>query len=120
MATEAAETTLPGPFKHWRLETDLDGIVWLYIDRDGEKVNSLSRDVLNELGRIVDHLENHPPTGLVLTSGKPGTFIVGADVREFDQTRDVTLLQEGVREVHALFDRIEKLGFPKVVAFEGF
>lgn len=120
MVTEAAETPLPGPFKHWRLETDLDGIVWLYVDRDGEKVNSLSREVLGELGRIVEHLEQHAPTGLVLTSGKPGTFIVGADVREFDQTKDVTLLQQGVREVHALFDRIEKLSFPKVVAFEGF
>jgi 3-hydroxyacyl-CoA dehydrogenase/enoyl-CoA hydratase/3-hydroxybutyryl-CoA epimerase len=120
MVTEAAATPLPGPFKHWRLETDLDGILWLYIDRDGEKVNSLSREVLTELGQIVDHLEKNSPTGLVLTSGKPGTFIVGADVREFDQTRDVTVLQEGVREVHALFDRIEKLRIPKVVAFEGF
>ncbi|NKI34472.1 3-hydroxyacyl-CoA dehydrogenase [Wenzhouxiangella sp. XN79A] len=120
MVTEAAQTPLPGPFKHWRLETDLEGILWLYIDREGEKVNSLSREVLTELGQIVDHLEKHAPTGLVLTSGKPGTFIVGADVREFDQTRDVSVLQEGVREVHALFDRIEKLRFPKVVAFEGF
>ncbi len=120
MVTEAADSSLPGPFKHWRLETDLEGIVWLYIDRDGEKVNSLSREVLSELGEIVDHLEEHAPTGLVLTSGKSGTFIVGADVREFDQTRDVTELQAGVREVHALFDRIEKLPFPKVVAFEGF
>ena len=120
MVTEAAETPLPGPFKHWRLETDLDGILWLYIDRDGEKVNSLSREVLTELGQIVDHLEKNAPTGLVLTSGKPGTFIVGADVREFDQTKDVTVLQEGVRDVHALFARIEKLAMPKVVAFEGF
>jgi 3-hydroxyacyl-CoA dehydrogenase/enoyl-CoA hydratase/3-hydroxybutyryl-CoA epimerase len=120
MVTEAADTPLPGPFKHWRLETDLDGIAWLYIDRDGEKVNSLSREVLSELGQIVEHFEQHAPTGLVLTSGKPGTFIVGADVREFDQTKDVNLLQEGVREVHALFDRIERLKFPKVVAFEGF
>ncbi|MBY6205812.1 3-hydroxyacyl-CoA dehydrogenase NAD-binding domain-containing protein [Halomonas denitrificans] len=120
MVTEAAESSLPGPFKHWRLETDLDGIVWLYIDRDGEKVNSLSREVFEELGEIVDHLEDHPPTGLVLTSGKSGSFIVGADVREFDETRDVTVLQQGIRDVHALFDRIEKLRFPKVVAFEGF
>lgn len=120
MVTEAAESSLPGPFKHWRLETDLDGILWLYIDRDGEKVNSLSRDVLSELGQIVDHIERDAPTGLVLTSGKPGTFIVGADVREFDATRDVTRLQEGIREVHALFERIEKLKVPKVVAFEGF
>lgn len=107
-------------WKHWRLEQDLDGIAWLYIDREGEKVNSLSREVLTELGEIIDQFEAEPPTGLVLMSGKPGSFIVGADVREFDQTRDVAVLQDGIRSAHALFDRIEALRFPKVCAFEGF
>lgn len=120
MATQAAGTRAQGNWKHWRLETDLDGIAWLYIDRDGEKVNSLSREVMSELGEIVDRFEQDAPTGLVLMSGKPGSFIVGADVREFDETKDVALLQENIVKVHALFERIEKLAFPKVVAFEGF
>ncbi|MDT8439234.1 MAG: 3-hydroxyacyl-CoA dehydrogenase NAD-binding domain-containing protein, partial [Wenzhouxiangellaceae bacterium] len=120
MTTATAATRELGNWTHWRLERDLDGIVWLYIDRDGEKVNSLSRAVLTELGEIVDQLEAEAPAGLVLMSGKPGSFIVGADVREFDQTRDVAVLQDGVREVHALFERIENLRFPKVCALEGF
>jgi 3-hydroxyacyl-CoA dehydrogenase/enoyl-CoA hydratase/3-hydroxybutyryl-CoA epimerase len=120
MANQAEAARDLGSYQHWRHETDLDGIVWLYIDRDGEKVNSLSRDVLTELGEIVDRLEKHPPTGLILMSGKPGSFIVGADVREFDATTDVELLRDSVREVHELFDRVESLRFPKVVAFEGF
>ncbi|HKL52358.1 MAG TPA: enoyl-CoA hydratase-related protein, partial [Wenzhouxiangellaceae bacterium] len=120
MATQAAATREQGNFKHWRLERDLDGIAWLYIDRDGEKVNSLSSEILGELGEIVDLFEQDAPTGLVLMSGKPGSFIVGADVREFDATKDASLLTENVRKVHELFDRIEGLKFPKVVAFEGF
>jgi len=120
MATQAAATREQNKFKHWRLEKDLDGIAWLYIDRDGEKVNSLSREVLAELGEIVDLFEQDAPAGLVLMSGKPGSFIVGADVREFDATKDASLLTENVRKVHDLFDRVEGLKFPKVAAFEGF
>jgi len=120
MATQAAASREIGNWKHWRLNRDLDGIAWLLLDREGEKVNSLSSEVLGELGSIVDQLETEPPAGLVLMSGKPGSFIVGADVREFDQTRDVELLKENVAKVHALFERVEKLEFPKVCAFEGF
>ena len=120
MATRPAATRELGSFKHWRLESDLDNITWLYIDRDGEKVNSLSSEVLSELSDIVDLFENKAPAGLVLMSGKPGSFIVGADVREFDSSRDIDVLRENINKVHGLFDRIEKLDFPKVAAFEGF
>jgi len=120
MATQAQAVREQGNFRNWRIEIDLEGVAWLYLDREGEKVNSLSRDVLTELGEIIEQFETSPPAGLVLMSGKPGNFIVGADVREFDQTRDVALLRENVAQVHELFGRIEKLRFPKVVAFEGF
>jgi 3-hydroxyacyl-CoA dehydrogenase / enoyl-CoA hydratase / 3-hydroxybutyryl-CoA epimerase len=107
-------------WKHWRLESDLDGIAWLYIDRGDEKVNSLGTEVLSELEQIVTQLENDQPTGLVLMSGKSRNFIVGADVREFDATDKVSELEDNVRKVHGLFQRIEDLAFPTVVAFEGY
>ena len=71
-------------FKHWKLSTDIDNVLWLSIDREGESANSLSLEVLSELGVIIDGLEVNAPAGLVLHSGYQGTFIVGADVREFD------------------------------------
>jgi len=117
---DASTTRQQGNFKHWRLEKDLDGIAWLYIDREGEKVNSLSSEVLGELGQIIDLFDDEPPAGLVLMSGKPGSFIVGADVREFDASSDAEELSRNIRKVHDLFDRIEALKFPKAVAFEGF
>ncbi|MEE4295424.1 MAG: 3-hydroxyacyl-CoA dehydrogenase NAD-binding domain-containing protein [Wenzhouxiangella sp.] len=106
--------------KHWRVDHDLDGIAWLLLDRSDEKVNSLGTEVLAELDRLIGHLEEQSPTGLILMSGKPRSFIVGADVREFDATNDVEALGDNVRKVHALFVRIENLPFPKVVAFEGY
>ena len=107
-------------YQHWKLATDLDGVLWLSIDREGESVNSLSRDVLQELESIVDELEANPPAGLVLQSGKPGSFIVGADVREFDAYDDAEIASEGISRIHRLFNRIETLPFPTVATIDGF
>lgn len=107
-------------FRHWRLDSDLDQIAWLYLDRSDEKANSLSSEVLGELERLVEQLEQERPAGLVLMSGKPKSFIVGADVREFDATDDVDELRDQVRRVHHLFQRIEDLPFPTAVAMEGY
>jgi 3-hydroxyacyl-CoA dehydrogenase / enoyl-CoA hydratase / 3-hydroxybutyryl-CoA epimerase len=107
-------------WKHWRLSTDTDGIAWLYIDRGDEKVNSLGTEVLEEFEQILGQLESAKPTGLVLMSGKSRSFIVGADVREFDATDNVSELEDSIRKVHGLFQRVEDLPFPTVVAFEGY
>ena len=107
-------------FKHWKLTTDIDKVLWLSIDREGESANSLSLEVLSELESIVNDLETNAPTGLVLQSGKPGSFIVGADVREFDDYDDADVASDGISQVHRLFNRIEALPFPKVVIIDGF
>ena len=105
---------------NWKLSFDIDNVLWLSIDRAGESANSLSMEVLSELGTIVEKLESDAPAGLVLQSGKPGSFIVGADVREFDGYDDAEAASDGISEVHRLFNRIEALPFPKVVIIDGF
>jgi len=120
---ETPSKEIPGQentFKHWKLSTDRDNVLWLSIDREGESANSLSLEVLSELGLIIDGLETDAPAGLVLQSGKPGTFIVGADVREFDSYDDADIASDGINQVHRLFNRIEALPFPKVVIIDGF
>jgi 3-hydroxyacyl-CoA dehydrogenase/enoyl-CoA hydratase/3-hydroxybutyryl-CoA epimerase len=106
--------------RHWRLEYDIDNVCWLTLDRAGERTNSLSRDVLAELESIVARLENTPPRGLVLQSGKRGSFIVGADVREFEEVTDADRASDSIREVHRLFNRVAALPFPTAVTIEGF
>lgn len=107
-------------YRNWRLDYDMDRICWLTLDRAGESANSLSQEVLNELEQIVSGLEKDHPKGLVLQSGKPGTFIVGADVREFDEVTSIEEAEGFIRDVHALFDRVEALPFPTVVTIDGF
>jgi 3-hydroxyacyl-CoA dehydrogenase/enoyl-CoA hydratase/3-hydroxybutyryl-CoA epimerase len=115
------KTTDKAPkYRHWKLTTDIDEVLWLSIDREGESANSLSLEVLSELGAIIDELEADAPAGLVLQSGKPGSFIVGADVREFDSYDDAEMASDGIDQVHRLFNRIEALPFPKVVIIDGF
>lgn len=117
-ATRKAKATIS--YQHWQLETDIDNVTWLYINRANESVNALSREVLEELDSIVNELEKKPPTGLVLMSGKPKQFIVGADVAEFDQVTDLSAGRQFLGKVHDLFTKIEQLPFPTVAAFDGY
>jgi 3-hydroxyacyl-CoA dehydrogenase/enoyl-CoA hydratase/3-hydroxybutyryl-CoA epimerase len=107
-------------YRNWRLEFDMDQVCWLTLDREGESANSLSNEVLIELEQIVTFLESEPPVGLVLQSGKKGSFIVGADVREFEQVESVEQAMSVLREAHDLFNRIESLQFPTAVIIEGY
>jgi 3-hydroxyacyl-CoA dehydrogenase/enoyl-CoA hydratase/3-hydroxybutyryl-CoA epimerase len=107
-------------YRNWRLDYDIDRVCWLTIDRAGESANSLSREVFVELEQIVSRLEKEPPRGLVLQSGKDESFIVGADVREFEQVRSAAEAEAFIREAHDLLDRVEALPFPKVVAIDGY
>lgn len=115
-----ATANLEKAYKNWKLNTDMDNILWLTIDQHDERANSLSMEVLSELEVIVEGLETNPPAGLVLQSGKPGSFIVGADVREFDDYDDPEEARDGISRVHRLFNRIVALPFPKVVTIDGF
>jgi 3-hydroxyacyl-CoA dehydrogenase/enoyl-CoA hydratase/3-hydroxybutyryl-CoA epimerase len=107
-------------YSNWRLEYDIDRVCWLTIDRAGETTNSLSRDVFTELEQIVSLLEKEPPRGLVLQSGKKNSFIVGADVREFEQVESVDEAETFIRDAHELLNRVEALPFPKAVIIEGY
>lgn len=106
-------------WRHWQTATDIDGVLWLTLDRADEKVNALSQEVLEELEQIISDIEKTPPKGLILLSGKRKSFIVGADIKEFDQVQDTETARGYVHRVHTLFNRIEKLPFPTAVGIEG-
>jgi 3-hydroxyacyl-CoA dehydrogenase/enoyl-CoA hydratase/3-hydroxybutyryl-CoA epimerase len=107
-------------YKNWRLDYDLDQVCWLTIDRAGESTNSLSRDVMTELELIITQLEANHPKALILQSGKKNSFIVGADVREFEQVQSVEEAEGFIRDVHRVFDRVEALPFPTAVTIDGY
>ena len=72
-----------GPWRHWRLARDDDGIAWLILDKQGASANTLSEDVLTELNDVLAAVERDQPKGLVIRSAKRNGFIAGADIGEF-------------------------------------
>ena len=105
--------------KNWKLETDEAGIAWLCLDKADAKANVLASTVIMELASILDSLEASPPAGLIMYSGKPGSFIMGADISEFgdfgsaDEVARLGKLGQGV------FLRIKALPCPTVVVVNG-
>jgi 3-hydroxyacyl-CoA dehydrogenase / enoyl-CoA hydratase / 3-hydroxybutyryl-CoA epimerase len=110
--------------RDWRFSIDHQGIAWAVLDREGESQNSLGQRPLEELAAIVEHVERGAQDtsihGLVFSSGKEKGFIVGADVREFEQITSERQVVDGVSLVNALFDRIERLPVPVVCNIHGF
>lgn len=107
-------------FKHWRLAHDRDNILYARLDRQGERVNSLSREVLEELEQLISLCEREIPRGLILMSGKRTGFVFGADVREFDGFTTADDVTREINRVHEIFTRLEKLDCPTVAAIEGY
>jgi 3-hydroxyacyl-CoA dehydrogenase/enoyl-CoA hydratase/3-hydroxybutyryl-CoA epimerase len=114
-----SDSTLPA-LQHWQLQFDHDQILFAALDRAGESVNALSREVLEEFERILDFVEQYPPKGLVLISAKNTGFIYGADVNDFDGFDEAAKVSQEIRRVHGMFRRLEVLPFPTVAAIEGF
>ncbi len=105
--------------RHWQIETARDGIVVLTLDRPGESANSLSRAVLNELAQIVERIAIEAPKGLIIRSGKPSGFIVGADIREFEEYARKDQVLDAILAGHRVFDALATLPCPTVAAIHG-
>jgi len=106
--------------QHWSLDTDANGIAWLCIDKADSSVNVLANDVMVELNSAVDALHATPPNGLVVYSGKPSGFIMGADINEFTSVDSPEIAYKVTRLGQQVFDKIESMACPTVVAINGF
>ncbi|MGB3271697.1 MAG: 3-hydroxyacyl-CoA dehydrogenase NAD-binding domain-containing protein [Xanthobacteraceae bacterium] len=109
-----------GPYRHFRLARDEDGIAWLVFDRAGESANTLSAEVLEEFDAVLTELERERPAGLVIRSAKPSGFIAGADVNAFRGAADAHAVEAEIRRAHAVVDRFEALRSPTVAVIHGF
>jgi len=109
----------PANLQHCRIEREEDGIAWLTLDVAGESANTLSSEVIADLGRALDALDAEPPAGLVVRSGKAG-FIAGANVEEFSRIDTPAAARELIEAGHALMNRIAGASWPVVALIRGF
>lgn len=108
------------PHRHWRTETDADGIVWLHFDKADSGTNVLSGEVLEELDRLIDTIDRDKPKGLVILSDKAGGFVAGADVKEFTTLQDTAAAMTLIQRGQSIFTRLEALDVPSVALIHGF
>ncbi len=111
----------PGFAPHfWRLETPGGGAIGvLAIDSPGQKVNVLSGAAIEELGQQLERIPHLGLSGLVVTSGKPRTFVAGADVREI---QGIDTIDDGSLKAargQAIFQRLASLPYPTLAAIDG-
>ena len=105
--------------QHWKYETDESGIAWLCLDKVDAKANVLSSDVIRELDELLTTIESEAPQGLVMYSGKPGSFIMGADINEFGDFGSAEEVARLGKLGQSVFLRIKDLACPTVVAING-
>ena len=115
--------TLPN-LKHWHYEIDFENIAWATFDQAGNSTNTFGRETTTELEQIVTAAEEAARRGeiraLIFLSGKEKGFIVGADIREFDELTREKDVEDVVRQVTTIFDRIEAMPIPVVVGIHGY
>ncbi|MFO7188646.1 MAG: 3-hydroxyacyl-CoA dehydrogenase NAD-binding domain-containing protein [Pseudomonadota bacterium] len=107
-------------YRHWRMETDRDGLVWLTLDKAGSSTNTLSREVLDEFESILDGFIARNPRGLIIRSGKEKGFIAGADINEFDDIDKPEVAVALMRRGWDLFNKLAAVRFPTLALVRGF
>jgi len=107
-------------YNHWRYRQDAAGIVHLTLDRADSSTNSLSREVLGELERLLAKVEGTTPRALVIRSGKRSGFIAGADINEFTAIGSPAEALPIIRRGQELLARIEALPLPTIALIHGF
>ncbi len=105
-------------FRHWQIRHS-PSLCTLSIDVSGKKQNVLSVEVISELDRILDGMDNDRPAGLIIRSGKPDSFVSGADIGEFGKITGREQALDIARRAHRVMDRIESMPMPTVALIDG-
>lgn len=105
------------------LEIDGDGVAWLLFDRPDSRVNLLTGAVMARLDALLAEIEEHARIGrakvLVVRSGKDGSFIAGADVKEIAEITDPAEATRKAAEGQNVLRRLETLPIPTIAMIDG-
>ena len=98
----------------------VDGIAVVTIDLPGEPVNKVTAALRAEFAATFDRLSaDSAVRGVVLASGKPDTWLAGADIDEFLTLQTAGEAEALSRSGQALLARLESLDIPVVAAIHG-
>lgn len=97
-----------------------DGIAVVQIAVPGETQNTLKAEFVGEAHALLDALAAQADIkGVVLMSGKPGSFIAGADIQMLQACQSVAAALELSQAAQQFFARLESFPVPIVAAIDG-
>ena len=95
------------------------GIAHLVVDHPARKLNVLDADAVSSLEAALTDLEAAPPQGVIVLSGKPGSFIAGADVDAIGAVDDAVQVLAMIRRGQTAYARLAALPCATVAAIDG-
>ncbi|MFG5383119.1 3-hydroxyacyl-CoA dehydrogenase NAD-binding domain-containing protein [Yoonia sp. R2-816] len=85
----------------FKKNTDADGVTTITWDTVGKSMNVMSREAMQDLNALIDDaLANDAVKGIIITSGKEGSFAGGMDLNVLASIRD----ESGDNPAQGLFD----------------
>lgn len=105
------------------LDVDSGGVAWVVFDAPGRRVNVLTSAVMERLDAVLEEIEAGIAAGdirgVVVRSGKDGSFMAGADVNEIAGITDAAEGAAKARAGQRIFRRLDLLDVPTVAAIDG-
>ena len=99
---------------------NIDGVAVITIDLPGEPVNKVTAGLRAEFTEVFERVAADPTVkGVVLATGKPDTWLAGADIDEFLALRTAAEGEALSREGQVLLARLEAMKVPVVAAIHG-
>jgi 3-hydroxyacyl-CoA dehydrogenase/enoyl-CoA hydratase/3-hydroxybutyryl-CoA epimerase len=109
-----------GQGQTFRVERHGDGVAVVFMDVPGEKMNTLKAGFADEFNTLFDELERASDvTSIVLTSGKPDSFIAGADVSMLESVKTADAATALSKSGQDALNRVANLTKPVVAAIHG-
>ena len=104
-----------------RVEAVEEGLFNLVFDNQNESINKLDQATLGELREAVTQLSTRDDLKGVMFSSAKSCFIVGADIKEFNQmfSHEEEAIVAALMELNQIFNTIEDLPCPTVTAING-
>jgi len=104
----------------FKLTVSENGVGWITIDVPGETQNTVKAEFASEFEAIFYQIENDKSIkAIVLTSGKPNGFVAGADIGMLQNLTSEQQVIDLAKTGHKVFNQIESLTQPVVVAING-
>ncbi len=97
-----------------------NGVAVVTMDIPGESMNTLRAEFAPQIRDILAQINAEPSVkGVVVISGKPDSFIAGADISMLDACNTAEEAEELARTGQQLFDELENFKLPVIAAIHG-